>query len=78
MVRMPRPHTRRPLDRLAAEAARALVERRDAVLPSDQAVDQAATVRRSDVDRAVAFFRLANQGTPLETLLDGPPGDEHA
>jgi hypothetical protein len=70
-----RANPRRRIDQQAAEAARALAVRREAVLPSDHALEQAATVRRSDVDRAVAMFRLANQGTPLAGLLDGPPGE---
>lgn len=73
---MPRPNPRNRLNQLAAEAARALAERRDAVLPTDAALDQAATVRRSDVDAAIDLWREANEGHgEIGRLLDGPVGE---
>lgn len=72
---MARPNPRRHIDQFAAEAARVLAERRDAVLPTDADLAQAATVRRSDVDDAVAFFREANEGHEVSRLLDGPAGE---
>lgn len=72
---MARPNPRRRIDQLAAEAARALAERRDAVLPTDMALDQAAPVRRSDVSDAVSLWAEANAGTEMAGLLDGPAGE---
>lgn len=72
---MPRPNPRRRIDVLAQEAAQALTARRDAVLLGDHALTEAATVRRSDVDRAVDFYREATAGTELQRLLDGPSGE---
>jgi hypothetical protein len=71
---MARSNPRRRIDQQAAEAARAIAERRDAVLPSDYALDRAAAVTRSDVNRSVSLWREANAGTETARLLDGPPG----
>jgi len=73
---MPRSNPRRHIDVLAEEAARLLAERRDAVVLSDHALDAAATVKRSDVDRAIAFYREAVAGSGLESLLDGPARED--
>lgn len=73
---MPRLNPRTRIDVLAQEAARALSERRDAVLPSDYALDQAATVRRSDIESAISFYREAVTGSDLERLLDGPARED--
>lgn len=75
MPRQPRPNPRRHIDQLAAEAARALETRRDAVLPNDHALDAAATVTRSDVEEALSLFREANEGHEISRLLDGPAGE---
>lgn len=66
----------RHLDPLVAEAARALAERRDAVLPTDHALNAAAAVTRSDIDRAISFYREAVAGSGLEALLDGPARED--
>lgn len=75
MARPRRQNPRNRIDQLAAEAERALAERRDALLPSEAALDQAATVKRSDVEGALKFWREANAGTPMAGLLDGPAGE---
>lgn len=72
---MARYNPRRRIDQLAVEAERLLAERRDAVLPNDAALAEAATVRRSDVDAAVSLWREVLGGTPLGRLLDGPAGE---
>ena len=71
MARQPRENPRRRLDQLAREAERVLQERRDAVLPTPADLDEASVVRRSDVDRAVDLWNLANAGTEVVGLLDG-------
>lgn len=73
---MARQNPRRRIDQFAREAERVLAERRDAALPTDQALDEAATVRRSDVDAATDFWREANAGTETERLLDGPARED--
>lgn len=72
---MARENPRRQIDRLAREAERALTAQRESSLPTDQELTDRATVRRSDVDSAVVFGRMANAGQPLERLLDGPAGE---
>jgi hypothetical protein len=72
---MPRPNPRRRIDQFAAEAARALEARRDAVLPSDVALNASAVVTQADVDRAVELWSEANAGTDVSRLLDGPAGE---
>jgi hypothetical protein len=72
---MARPNPRRRIDQLAREAERVLAEQRDAVLPSDRALDQAAVVRRSDVDAAIDLFHEANGDHEIGRLLDGPAGE---
>lgn len=72
---MARQNQRRRVDVLAAEAARALSEQRAAVVLSPADLDREAVVKRSDVDRAIAFFREANAGTEIAGLLDAPAGE---
>ena len=53
----------------------AIAAQRAAVpLPADE-VERRATIRRSDVDAAVALWREANAGTRIAGLLDGPAGE---
>ena len=73
---MARFNPRRRVDQAAAEVTRILAERRDAVLLTDAAINQSATVTTSDVDSAVTLWRTANDGTEVERLLDGPPGED--
>lgn len=73
---MARPNPRRRIDQIAAEAERALQERRDAVLPTEYELDRAAIVRRSDIESAADLWREANAGTPAARLLDGPAGED--
>jgi hypothetical protein len=72
---MARFNPRRHIDMLAVEAAHALVSRRDAVLPSDQALDQTAGATRADVEDALVLWRDANAGHETARLLDGPAGE---
>lgn len=75
MPRTPR-RSRHPVtDAMMAEVTRILQDRRDVVLLSDANLTDAATVRRSDVDRAVDFYRTAVAGSDLVTILDGPAGE---
>lgn len=69
---MARLNPRKRVDQQAAEAARLLAQRRDAVLPSEHALTEASVVRRPDINSAVAFYREAAAGSGLESLLDGP------
>ena len=71
---MSRRNPRNRIDQMAQEAARALQAQREAVLPTPAELDRDATVTRSDVDAAVEFARAANAGSPIQGLLDGPPG----
>ena len=75
---MARPNPRRRIDILAEEAARALELRREVVLLDDHALTQAATVRRSDIERAVDLWHEANAGTDMARLLDGPAREDEA
>ncbi len=61
---------------MLVEMQQALLARREAVLPSDAALTETATVRRSDVESAIAFFREAVDGSGLESLLDGPARED--
>lgn len=72
---MARPNPRRRLDQLAREAERAIEASRQAALPTDAELNDAATVRRPDVDAAGALWAEANAGHDISRLLDGPPGE---
>jgi hypothetical protein len=69
---MARPNSRNRIDVMAREAEQALIARREAVLLNELALDQAATVRRSDIDAAVNLWAQANAGTEIARLFDGP------
>lgn len=73
---MARLNPRKRIDQQAQEATRALADHRDVVLPNEHALTEAARVRRSDVDRAVSFFREAVAGSGFEDLLDGPARED--
>lgn len=75
MARIPRQNPRRQIDQLAREAERAIEAQRENVILPDHVLDEAASVKRSDVDRTVEFFQEANAGTDVEHLLDGPPSE---
>lgn len=72
MPRLMRPNPRRHIDQLAAETARVLAERRDAVLPNEHDLNVAAVVKPADVDAATTLWDEAQRqaGTGLEGLLD--------
>jgi len=72
---MPRRNNpRNRIDQMAREAEQALQAQREAVMPTPAELDRDATVTRSSVDAAVEFARAANAGSPIQGLLDGPPG----
>lgn len=76
MARASRTNPRRRIDQLAAEAERAIEAQRENVILPDHALNEAATVKRSDVDLAVLLWEEANRGTELEHLLDGPARED--
>lgn len=73
---MARPNPRRRIDQLAREAERALEAQRESVLLPDAALNDAASVRRSDVDAAISLWTAANAGTEVERLLNGPARED--
>jgi len=55
---------------------RAIEAQRENVILPDSALNEAATVKRSDVDAAIDLWREANEGHETARLLDGPARED--
>lgn len=76
MSRQPRQNPRRHIDQQAAEATRAIAAQRESVILPDHALNEAAAVRRPDINAAVLLWEEANRGTELEHLFSGPARED--